>query len=149
MATSAVAYEPIPAAAHAPSPLVLWSIALAGLALAAVELALAIPRDGSDIEIALLLWITVPYIAAGLIAWWRRPDSRLGKLMIAGGFAIGLSSLQMAENQWLTTLGALFDILPAAIFLTSTWRSRTDACGRGSSEGSCSRRTPSPSGCSS
>jgi signal transduction histidine kinase len=117
MATSAVAHQPIPAAPHAPRPLVLWIIALAGLALAAVELALAIPRDGSDIEIALLLWITVPYIGAGLIAWWRRPDSRLGKLMIAGGFAIGFSSLQMAENQWLTTLGALFDILPAAIFL--------------------------------
>jgi signal transduction histidine kinase len=117
MATSAVALRPSVTESHAPSPLLLGAIALAGVALAVIELTLAIPRDGSDIEIALLLWITVPYIAAGLIAWSRRPDSRLGKLMVAGGFAIGLSSLQMAEQQWVTTIGAVFDILPAAIFL--------------------------------
>ena len=119
MAASAVAVQPTSSdrGASAPSPLLLGAIALAGLALAAVELALAIPRDGSNIETALLLLITVPYIAAGLIAWSRRPDSRLGKLMVAGGFAIGISSLQMAENQWVTTIGALVDILPAAIFL--------------------------------
>ena len=78
MATSAVALRPSANESHAPSPLLLGAIALAGVALAVIELTLAIPRDGSDIEIALLLWITVPYIAAGLIAWSRRPDSRLG-----------------------------------------------------------------------
>ena len=117
MATSAVAYQPIPAAPHAPRPIVLWSIALAGLALAIVELTLAVPSEVSDLQVALTLWTSVPYIAAGLIAWWRRPDSRLGILMIAGGFAIGLSSLQLAHNEAVTTLGAIFDILPAAIFL--------------------------------
>jgi signal transduction histidine kinase len=117
MATSAVAVHPTSRLPHAPRPLVLGTIALAGVALAVVELALAIPKDGNDIQIALLLWITLPYIAAGLIAWWRRPDSRLGPLMVAGGFAIGISSLQLADDLTITTTGALFDILPVAIFL--------------------------------
>ena len=117
MATSAVAVHPTSRLPHAPRPLVLGGIALAGVALAVVELALAIPHDGNDIQIALLLWITLPYIAAGLIAWWRRPDSRLGPLMVAGGFAIGISSLQLADDLTITTIGALFDILPVAIFL--------------------------------
>ncbi len=117
MATAAVAARPIARAARAPNPLAFGAIVVAAVALAVLELSLAIPKDGSDIQIALLLWITLPYIAAGLIAWWRRPDSRLGPLMIAGGFAIGLSSLQLADNLTLTTIGAVFDILPAAIFL--------------------------------
>ena len=117
MATSAVAVHPTSRLPHAPRPLLLGAIALAGVALGVVELALAIPHDGNDIQIALLLWITLPYIAAGLIAWWRRPDSRLGPLMVAGGFAIGISSLQLADDLTITTIGALFDILPVAIFL--------------------------------
>ena len=117
MATSAVAVHPTSRLPHAPRPLLLGAIALAGVALGVVELALAIPHDGNDIQIALLLWITLPYIAAGLIAWWRRPDSRLGPLMVAGGFAIGLSALQLADDLTITTVGALFDILPVAIFL--------------------------------
>jgi signal transduction histidine kinase len=103
--------------ARSPRASVLVGIAVAGAGLAAVELALAIPKDVSDIQIVLLLWITIPYIAAGLIAWWRRPDSRLGKLMVAGGFAIGLSALQLADDPTLMTIGAVFDILPAAIFI--------------------------------
>jgi signal transduction histidine kinase len=117
MATSAVAVHPTSRLPHAPRPLLLGAIALAGVALGVVELALAIPHDGNDIQIALLLWITLPYIAAGLIAWWRRPDSRLGPLMVAGGFAIGISSLQLADDLTVTTIGAVFDILPVAIFL--------------------------------
>ena len=117
MAMTGVALEPVASRARTPSPFLLAAIALAGAALAVMELALAIPKDGSDIQIALLLWITIPYIAAGLIAWWRRPDSRLGKLMVAGGFAIGLSALQLADDLTLTTVGGVFDILPAAIFV--------------------------------
>jgi signal transduction histidine kinase len=117
MATSAVAVHPTSRLPLAPRPFVLGAIALAGVALAVLELALAIPKDGNDIQIVLLLWISLPYIGAGLIAWSRRPDSRLGPLMIAGGFAIGLSALQLADDLTLTTVGSVFDILPAAIFL--------------------------------
>src|SRR5207249_7708981 len=69
------------------------------------------------VQLGLLEWISIPYILVGLVAWFRRPDSHLGVLMIAGGSAMGLSTLQFEHQDHLYTLGALFDILPAALFL--------------------------------
>jgi signal transduction histidine kinase len=102
----------------APSPRVLVAIAVAGLAVAACFTAFGLTNhDVSGIQIALLAWISLPYIAAGLVAWWRRPESRLGPLMIAGGFVSGLSALQFAEHDLTFTFGALFDLLVIALFL--------------------------------
>jgi signal transduction histidine kinase len=104
-----------------PRRLQLWlvvAIAIAGCAAPARSVAIALTSDDVDpVRAALLDWITVPYILAGLIAWWRRPDSRLGLLMIAGGFVSGLSALQLTHVDSLYTVGAAFDILPAAVFL--------------------------------
>ena len=95
-----------------------WAIALAGLALGAATLAAGLANSNvDDIQIVLLEWISLPYVAAGLVAWSLRPESRLGELMIAGGLASGLSGLQFAEVELLSTIGAIFDILPAALFL--------------------------------
>ena len=104
--------------ARAPKPALLWAIALAGLAVAALTIALGLTNDDvSSVQVALLVWISIPYIAAGLVAWWRRPESRLGVLMVAGGFASALSALQFAQYEALYTVGTVFDILPAAVFL--------------------------------
>ena len=94
------------------------AIAVAGCAAPARSVAIALTSNDVDpVQAALIDWITVPYILAGLIAWWRRPESRLGLLMIAGGFASGLSALQQTQVDFLYTIGAAFDILPAALFL--------------------------------
>jgi signal transduction histidine kinase len=66
---------------------------------------------------ALLNWTTLPYIAAGAIAWVLRPDSRLGPLMVAAGFVMFLSSLQWSSMSIPFTVGMVFDLLPTAIFL--------------------------------
>ena len=79
--------------------------------------ALGLRNDVAGIRIALMVWIVLPYIAAGLLAWHLRPASRLGPLMIVGGFATGVSALQFSGDETLLTIGAVFDILVVAVFL--------------------------------
>jgi signal transduction histidine kinase len=103
-----------------PSRSLVWVIALAGLAAAATTFALALNSDHVNepgLQAALMDWITLPYIAAGLIAWQRRPESRFGPLMIAAGFAIFLSTLAWANAPLPYTIGQAFDLLPAILFL--------------------------------
>src|SRR5215211_4898717 len=117
MAASAVPWS---ADSRAPKPLLLWAIALAGVAAAACSIALAYTSDHlaePGLRAALIDWITLPYILAGLVAWSRRPASRFGPLMIAAGFAMFLSSLQWANTDLPYTIGLAFDLLPAALFL--------------------------------
>jgi signal transduction histidine kinase len=103
---------------RSPNPWLLGAIALVGFAVPIRSIGLALTSDGVDlVQVVLLDWITVPFILAGLVAWVRRPESRLGPLMIAGGFASGLSALQLTHVDALYTIGAVFDILPAAFFL--------------------------------
>jgi signal transduction histidine kinase len=105
-------------AARPPRLALLWAIAVAGLAVATLTIALGLTNDEvSNVQVALLVWISIPYVATGLVAWWRRPESRLGVLMVAGGFVSALSALQFAQNDALYTVGTVFDILPAAVFL--------------------------------
>jgi signal transduction histidine kinase len=101
-----------------PNPWLLGAIVVVGCAVPVRSIAVALSSHDVDlVQVALLDWVTVPFILAGLVAWVRRPESRLGPLMIAGGFASGLSALQLTHVDALYTLGAVFDILPAALFL--------------------------------
>jgi signal transduction histidine kinase len=98
-------------------PYVFWSFAVGGAAVAAYSFALRSSGDADTVKVALLEWISVPYLVAGLIAWWRRPGSRIGALMVVSGIAISLSGLSSADSEPQYTIGATLDILPAAIFL--------------------------------
>jgi signal transduction histidine kinase len=92
----------------------------AGCAAAAVSVALAYESDHviePGIRAALLDWVVLPFVLAGLIAWWRRPESRFGPLMVAAGFAMFLSGLQWANAALPYTLGFAFDLVPAVLFL--------------------------------
>jgi signal transduction histidine kinase len=108
---------------HDPRPprrSVLWSIALAGCAMAGLLMWLALASDHvaePGLQAALTDWITLPYILAGVVAWSRRPESRFGPLMIASGFAMFLSSLGWANAKVPHTVGLAFDLLPAVVFL--------------------------------
>lgn len=105
---------------RAPELALLWAIALAGCAAAGTSVALAFANESlpePGLRAALTDWITLPYILSGVIAWWRRPDSRFGPLMIAAGFAMFLSSLQWANAALPYTIGLAFDLIPAALFL--------------------------------
>ena len=98
----------------------LWALALAGCAASGIAVALAFGSDHVDepgIRSALLVWVVLPYVLAGLVAWWRRPESRFGPLMVTAGFATFLSALQWSNQALPYTIGLLFDLLPAVIFL--------------------------------
>jgi signal transduction histidine kinase len=106
--------------ARAPSPDVVWGIALAGCAATAVATALALTSDHIDtpgVQAALVGWIVLGYVISGAIAWWRRPDSRFGPLMVAGGFTFFLSVLSWSNASVPYTIGIFFDLVPAAIYV--------------------------------
>jgi signal transduction histidine kinase len=83
-------------------------------------MALALASDHvaePGLQAALMDWITLPYILAGVVAWSRRPDSRFGPLMVAAGFTMFCSSLAWANGALPHTIGQAFDLLPAVVFL--------------------------------
>jgi signal transduction histidine kinase len=95
-------------------------IGLAALAAAVGVIALAFGNESikePGLQAGLFEWITLPYIGAGVLAWRRRPQSRLGRLMIAAGFASFLSTLAWSHNDFLATVGLLCDFLPPALLL--------------------------------
>ena len=103
-----------------PGPALLWAVGLAGVAAIAVCTALTLNSDhliNRGAQALMLDWVIFGYVFAGLIAWWRRPASGFGLLMIAAGFVIFLSSLSSANAPLPYTIGAAFDLIPAVLFL--------------------------------
>ena len=95
-------------------------VAVAGCAAAVILVVLAFSSDqlvDPGVRAALGIWITLPYIAAGLIAWWRRPDSRFGLLMIVAGFGTFLNLLTWANSVFLYSIGQAFDFLPPVLLI--------------------------------
>src|SRR5262245_39778676 len=106
--------------AGVPARLVMLLIALAGVAAAATSVALALSSDHQSdaaIQGALMAWITLSYVFAGLVAWERRPPTHLGPLMIPAGFGVFLSSLTAANQPVPYTIGIVFDLGAAVLFL--------------------------------
>ena len=109
---------------HAPTPAVVWGVATAGAVASAIALLFALTNEsiggelGEPLVIAVLSdWVTVSYIVCGLIAWWRRPASRLGLLMIGAGFANVISTLSWTTNEIAYTIGQALDFVPPVLFL--------------------------------
>jgi signal transduction histidine kinase len=93
---------------------------MAAVASCAVTVVLASLNEGMyqpALRVLLVIWITLPFIFAGIVAWRRRPDSAFGPLLILAGFVPQLSVLQWASQPLLNTVGQLCDLLVAAIFL--------------------------------
>lgn len=76
------------------------------------------PALGEPLVVALLAkWLTVSYILCGLYAWWRRPESRFGPLMVAAGFVNFLSTLSWTTYDVTFTIGQALDLLPPVLFM--------------------------------
>ena len=104
----------------APRPAVLG--VLAAVALGACVGSAVLAATNQDLyqpalRTALVIWVTLPYVLAGLVAWRRRPASRFGPLLIMAGFTIQLSILQWSTVPLLNTVGQLCDLVLAAILM--------------------------------
>jgi len=120
MATPVIGREPGKGHVRPVRPSVLWALGFLGVAAASVSAALAMTDDDLQrpaLQAVLIDWIVLPYLLSGIVAWWRRPDSRLGPLMVAVGLVTSLSSLQWAESPLLFTTGHLVDMLPPVLIL--------------------------------
>jgi hypothetical protein len=98
----------------------LWSIAVASIGVMTAVLILVLASnqlDQPELRAFLIGWIVVPYVLSGLVAWWRRPASRLGPLMLLLGFVVALSPLQWSTQPWLHSVGHALDMVPAAMYL--------------------------------
>jgi signal transduction histidine kinase len=107
--------------ARAPTHRVVLAIALAGVAAGVGDILLRLGSDHGGPEpglhAALLAWITVTYVGCGLVAWRRRPESRLGLLMIAAGLLTSLSALSLLSAPLPFTIGVILDMVPFPLFL--------------------------------
>ena len=99
---------------------VLWALAVAGLGILTGVLILGVASARLEpwaLRVFLIAWIVVPYVLSGAVAWWRRPASRLGPLMMLTGFVMGLTPMQWSSQPLVHSVGNFFDMLPAALFL--------------------------------
>src|SRR5215475_1947590 len=103
-----------------PKPLVLYAVAFLGCAAAAVSLGLALANDQLSepaLRAFFLDWVTLPYIAGGLVAWRCRPDTGFGPLLVAAGFVNFLGTFEWVTSDPWFTIGVVFDLLPPVVFL--------------------------------
>jgi signal transduction histidine kinase len=100
----------------------LWALAGVGLLILVGQVILLSESryiDDQGIWIALDIVIGSGFVGVGLFAWDRRPDNRVGALMVATGFAWFLSIFGNTQPALLFTVGNLFTNLfvAAAIHL--------------------------------
>jgi signal transduction histidine kinase len=119
MADSALAQRADRSINRPPGPFALWSIALAGCAAAAAVSVITYDIDevAPVADAALVAWIVLAYVACGLIAWSRRPESRFGPLMVIAGFGPLVSRLSEVDASYVQTVGAVCQLLPVVLFL--------------------------------
>src|SRR3954453_14259783 len=90
----------------------LVGLAVAGLAAGLGVLALALTSDhGLERTFTIAISIGWSFIGAGLYAWWRRPEHRMGPLMTLVGFTWFLGGLSFANSALVFNVGILVSSL--------------------------------------
>jgi signal transduction histidine kinase len=97
----------------------LVALAVAGFVLGLAAFALVTTSDRADVpgpSVVLALTLGWSFIGAGLYAWWRRPENRIGALMTMVGFVWFMGALTSADDAWAFTIGlALSSLWIAAL----------------------------------
>src|SRR5262245_37359457 len=95
----------------------LVALAVAGFVLGLAAFALVTTSEREDVPgPSVVLTLGWSFIGAGLYAWWRRPENRIGALMTMVGFVWFLGALTSADDAWAFTIGlALSSLWIAAL----------------------------------
>jgi signal transduction histidine kinase len=101
---------------HRPWVLFAPGAALAGAAAVALTLA-SDHEQHPGLTTALLLFVSMSFVIAGLIGWARRPANRTGMLMVAVGYGVLATSLYEANYSVPYTVGTIVGSLFIAAFL--------------------------------
>ena len=97
----------------------LFSVAFAAVIAGAAASALVIASDHVEmpaLSIAIGLLIMWSFVGTGLYAWWRRPSSRFGALMVAVGFTFCLGALTASDDSLVFTVGVLLSSVYFVVF---------------------------------
>ena len=89
---------------------------IAGAAVAALQLA-SDHRDPVALWVVFAPGVCLSFVATGLYVWQHRPESRIGALMVALGFAWLLFCLQAANDPYVYAIGVVAGGLWGAVFL--------------------------------
>ena len=103
-----------------PARPLLVTIVLAALACGGAVIALELTSDHQDPKVVWAIFgpaVGWSFIGTGLYAWRRRPESRIGALMILLGFAWFLYTLDAADSPLLYTVGLVLGGLWGSLFL--------------------------------
>ena len=88
------------------------------VALLVVGGALALDRpDPQPGQVLPVLGTSALYLAAGLVAWRRRPQNRIGVLLLVTGLSIWLTALATAPTPFLMTAALVAGTMPLALTL--------------------------------
>jgi signal transduction histidine kinase len=96
------------------------AIVLAALACGATVIAVDLASDHQELKVVWAVFgpaVGWSFIGTGLYAWRRRPESRVGELMILLGFAWFLFALQSANSPLVYTFALVTGSLWGAVFL--------------------------------
>lgn len=93
-------------------------IAALTIALLVIGASFSISAPGADpLSVLLQVGGSALFLAAGLIAWRRRPHNRIGPLMLLTGLSMWLTELSLAPVPLLAAVGTIAGALPLAMTL--------------------------------
>lgn len=83
-------------------------LAAAAFGLGCIQLGIVLPGSGNAwwayVLFAAVFWV---YVAAGILAWLRRPSNRIGALLVFGGFMVFSASLANTDIPGVAAFGAV------------------------------------------
>ena len=85
--------------------IVVWTLALVAAAAVAAAVATSDHASGRAWTIALSVPTGLAFVASGLVVRARRPDNRIGILLVAAGFGSFIGGLKAADDEFLFTFG--------------------------------------------